>query len=120
MIRGPFLFPQNLHVKETKMSVVLSEFLIPGWADGEGAPSSPVNGTDLPCHFVDPDIFFAESAHQLEEAKALCRTCPLQAACLEGAISRNEPCGVWGGQIFEDGRIVAAKRSPGRPRASAA
>lgn len=120
MIRGPFLFAQDLLKKETKMSVVLSEFLIPGWADGEGAPASPVNGTDLPCHFVGPDLFFADSTHQLEEAKALCQTCPLQRACLDGAVSRNEPCGVWGGQIFEDGRVVAAKRSPGRPRASAA
>lgn len=102
------------------MSVVLSEFLIPGWADGEGAPASPVNGTDLPCHFADPELFFADTTNRLEEAKALCLMCPLQSACLAGALSRREPCGVWGGQIFEDGVVVAAKRSPGRPRASAA
>jgi len=102
------------------MSVVLSEFLIPGWAQGEGAPAAPVNGTDLPCHYVDPDLFFAELSHQLEQAKTLCSTCPLQRACLEGALSRSEPCGVWGGQIFEDGQVVAAKRSPGRPRMKAA
>jgi WhiB family redox-sensing transcriptional regulator len=76
------------------MSVVLSEFLIPGWADGVGAPASPVNGVDLPCHFVDPELFFAETQHLLEAAKAFCRTCPLVDACLDGAISRNEPCGV--------------------------
>jgi WhiB family redox-sensing transcriptional regulator len=71
---------------------------------------------DLPCHYVDPDLFFAESMDRLEEAKALCHTCPLQRACLDGAISRREPCGVWGGKIFEDGQVVAVKRSPGRPR----
>jgi WhiB family redox-sensing transcriptional regulator len=102
------------------MSVVLSEFLIPGWADGDGAPASPVDGVDLPCHYVDPELFFADTTDQLEEAKALCRTCPLQSVCLAGAISRSEPCGVWGGQIFEDGQVVAAKRSPGRPRANRA
>ena len=102
------------------MSVVLSEFLIPGWAHGEGAPASPVDGQDLPCHFVNPDIFFADSTHLLEQAKELCLTCPLQRTCLAGALSRSEPCGVWGGQIFEDGQIVAAKRAPGRPRVKAA
>ena len=102
------------------MSVVLSEFLIPGWADGEGAPASPVYGQELPCHFVDPELFFAEGAQQLEEAKSICCTCPLQRACLDGAISRREPVGVWGGQIFDDGRIIAAKRLPGRPRVKAA
>jgi WhiB family redox-sensing transcriptional regulator len=71
---------------------------------------------DLPCHFVDPELFFAETQHLLEAAKAFCRTCPLVDACLDGAISRNEPCGVWGGEIFEDGQVVAVKRSPGRPR----
>lgn len=102
------------------MSVILSEFLIPGWADGEGAPASPVYGQELPCHFVDPDLFFAETAEQLEEAKALCRTCPLQRACLEGALSRSEPVGVWGGEIFDGGRTVAVKRLPGRPKVRAA
>ena len=55
----------------------------------------------------------------LETAKDLCTACPMRARCLEGALSRQEPWGVWGGEIFEDGRIVAAKRSPGRPRTAA-
>ena len=41
-------------------------------------------------------------------------------ACLEGALSRSEPCGVWGGQLFDDGRVVAQKRGVGRPRLHAA
>jgi WhiB family redox-sensing transcriptional regulator len=40
----------------------------------------------------------------------------MKAACLEGALSRQEPCGVWGGELFVEGQIVAAKRSVGRPR----
>jgi hypothetical protein len=34
---------------------------------------------------------------------------------LEGALERREPCGVWGGQLFVNGAIVAAKRRRGRP-----
>ena len=64
-------------------------------------------------------LFFAESQVMLETAKGLCTACPMRARCLEGALSRQEPWGVWGGEIFEDGRIVAAKRSPGRPRTAA-
>jgi WhiB family redox-sensing transcriptional regulator len=35
---------------------------------------------------------------------------------LEGAISRAEPCGVWGGELFDEGKIITAKRKAGRPR----
>jgi WhiB family redox-sensing transcriptional regulator len=43
----------------------------------------------------------------------------MRAACLEGALSRGEPCGIWGGELFEDGRVIQAKRAPGRPRINA-
>ncbi len=39
----------------------------------------------------------------------------MRAQCLEGALSRQEPAGVWGGELFEDGRIIAKKRKAGRP-----
>lgn len=71
---------------------------------------------DLPCRTHDPDVFFAESPSDVEYAKSLCRTCPLQAACLEGALERQEPWGVWGGEIFQAGVVIARKRPRGRPR----
>ena len=49
-------------------------------------------------------------------AKACCTDCPARVACLAGALRRWEPCGVWGGEIFDRGRIVARKRPRGRPR----
>jgi WhiB family redox-sensing transcriptional regulator len=52
---------------------------------------------------------------QVAEAKSLCGACPVRAQCLEGALSRQEPAGVWGGELFEDGRIIAKKRKAGRP-----
>ncbi|HET9650325.1 MAG TPA: WhiB family transcriptional regulator [Microlunatus sp.] len=70
----------------------------------------------LPCRLVDPELFFAESPADVEAAKALCGDCPLRAECLAGALERREPWGVWGGQLFVHGAIVARKRPRGRPR----
>jgi WhiB family redox-sensing transcriptional regulator len=71
---------------------------------------------DLPCRVQDADLWFAETPAQLEQAKAFCRDCPARLACLSGALERREPWGVWGGEIFERGVIVARKRPRGRPR----
>lgn len=71
---------------------------------------------ELPCRLVDPDLFFAESPADVEEAKALCLDCPVREACLAGALSRREPWGVWGGELFIAGVIVPRKRPRGRPR----
>ncbi len=72
--------------------------------------------TELPCRQYDPDLWFADTPADLEVAKTLCGTCPLKVECLAGAIERAEPWGVWGGEIFERGAIVARKRPRGRPR----
>jgi WhiB family redox-sensing transcriptional regulator len=71
---------------------------------------------DVPCRVQNPDLWFADTPADLERAKALCRTCPARLACLSGALDRREPWGVWGGEIFERGGIVARKRPRGRPR----
>jgi WhiB family transcriptional regulator, redox-sensing transcriptional regulator len=68
-----------------------------------------------PCQREDPELWFAESSRHLARAKALCAECPVRAACLSGALARGEPWGVWGGEIFENGRVVATKRGRGRP-----
>ena len=70
---------------------------------------------NLPCR-RDPDLWFAESPRDLEQAKALCADCPIKAECLAGALARGEPWGVWGGEILERGTVVARKRPRGRPR----
>lgn len=70
----------------------------------------------LPCRAGDPDLWFAESPVQLEEAKALCASCPIRKGCLTAAIDRREPWGVWGGEIFDQGVVIARKRPRGRPR----
>ncbi|MGY0491924.1 WhiB family transcriptional regulator [Streptomyces sp. WG-D5] len=70
----------------------------------------------VPCRAYDPEVFFAESPADVEYAKSLCRTCPLMEACLAGAKERREPWGVWGGELFVQGVVVARKRPRGRPR----
>ena len=71
---------------------------------------------NLPCRKFDPDLWFSDSPAQLELAKSMCGDCPLRVECLAGAVERNEPWGVWGGEIFERGAVVPRKRPRGRPR----
>ena len=69
----------------------------------------------LPCT-EDPELFFAESPQDVEQAKAMCRGCRARLACLAGALERREPWGVWGGELLMNGAIVPRKRPRGRPR----
>lgn len=71
---------------------------------------------ELPCHVGQPDLWFAENPGELERAKVLCADCPIRQQCLAAALEREEPWGVWGGEIIERGSIVARKRPRGRPR----
>jgi WhiB family transcriptional regulator, redox-sensing transcriptional regulator len=70
---------------------------------------------DLPCT-EDPELFFAESPQDVEQAKAMCQGCRARLACLTGALERGEPWGVWGGELLMNGAIVPRKRPRGRPR----
>jgi WhiB family redox-sensing transcriptional regulator len=79
-------------------------------------PSSRRTPHDLPCREHDPELWFSEHPAPLEMAKTFCAVCPARPGCLAGAIARGEPWGVWGGEIFERGQIVASKRARGRPR----
>ena len=60
-------------------------------------------------------LFFSEDLIDIARAKAICSRCAVREACLAAAEERAEPWGVWGGQLFIDGRIVAQKRRRGRP-----
>ena len=70
----------------------------------------------LPCHAGEPDQWFAENPADLERAKELCGGCPVRRQCLEAALDRAEPWGVWGGEILAGGIVQARKRPRGRPR----
>ncbi len=60
-------------------------------------------------------LFFSEQLDDIARAKAICQVCPLIEPCLQGALERREPWGVWGGQLFANGKVLAFKRKRGRP-----
>ncbi|HEX2857568.1 MAG TPA: WhiB family transcriptional regulator [Propionibacteriaceae bacterium] len=68
------------------------------------------------CLDHDPELFFAESPADVERAKLVCHGCPVREVCLSAAKRRAEPHGVWGGELFVGGVVVARKRPRGRPR----
>ncbi|MEU0119083.1 WhiB family transcriptional regulator [Streptomyces bobili] len=89
---------------------------------------APVS-TDVPdrprpaCAGEDPELFFpigdtGPALLQIEEAKAVCRRCPLIESCLQGALERGEAAGVWGGLSEKERRSL--KRRAARERAAAA
>jgi WhiB family redox-sensing transcriptional regulator len=61
-------------------------------------------------------LFFSEELQDIAAAKRICADCPVLVPCLEGALERREPWGVWGGELFVHGAVVARKRPRGRPR----
>jgi WhiB family transcriptional regulator, redox-sensing transcriptional regulator len=60
-------------------------------------------------------LFFSDTPLNIGRAKAICSKCSLAADCLDGAIERAEPWGVWGGELVDNGRVVLNKRPRGRP-----
>ena len=60
-------------------------------------------------------IFFSDELRDIAAAKRICAGCPAMEQCLEGALGRKEPWGVWGGQLFSNGKILLSKRRRGRP-----
>jgi WhiB family transcriptional regulator, redox-sensing transcriptional regulator len=60
-------------------------------------------------------LFFSEDLFDLARAKAICGKCRLAEVCLDAALEREEPWGVWGGQLLLNGTVVVNKRPRGRP-----
>lgn len=91
----------------------------PGLGAGSGACDDGSPGL-VPCQEHPADLWFAELPAEVEHAKELCGPCPFRVQCLDGAVQRGEPWGVWGGQLLLEGRVVPRKRPRGRPRKSEA
>lgn len=49
------------------------------------------------CARTDPDAFFPEKGGSTRDAKKVCLGCPVRAECLEYALEKKEPHGIWGG-----------------------
>ncbi len=60
-------------------------------------------------------LFFSEALDDIARAKAFCAGCAVRDDCLQAAVARREPWGVWGGELLVSGRVIANKRRRGRP-----
>lgn len=93
--------------KETAVHTLFFDHTTPEWfvdarcADGAGTFAS---------------LFFSEDLSEIARAKAICGNCPVRDNCLEGAVDRREPWGVWGGELLMNGKVLSAeRRRRGRP-----
>jgi len=67
------------------------------------------------CRDEDPELFFpigytGPALRQVEDAKAVCRRCPVVSDCLAWALQSGQDAGVWGG-LGEDERRALKRRS---------
>jgi WhiB family transcriptional regulator, redox-sensing transcriptional regulator len=67
------------------------------------------------CRDEDPEIFFPISARgpalaQVSFAKAVCRRCAVNAACLSFGLETSQE-GIWGGTTREERRAMPAARA---------
>ena len=60
---------------------------------------------------VSPELFHSSNAVQQRMAKLICQGCPVTDNCLQDALRRNDPWGVWGGlDSRERDRLVRGRR----------
>jgi WhiB family redox-sensing transcriptional regulator len=75
------------------------------------------------CRDTSPDLFFpvgttGPALEQIAEAKAVCRICPVETACLEYALVTNQDTGIWGGTSEEERKKIRRAWLAGRRKAS--
>lgn len=78
---------------------------------------------DAACLHADPDLFFPVSTtgpalRQADEAKLICRACPVQAQCLAWALRQGVSSGVWGGTTEEERHAIRRAALPATRRTS--
>ena len=62
------------------------------------------------CRDEDPELFFpigttGPAVLQIQEAKAVCRSCSVVDECLEWAFESGQDAGVWGGMSEDERRL---------------
>ncbi|MFE9923185.1 WhiB family transcriptional regulator [Streptomyces sp. NPDC005774] len=67
--------------------------------------------TRAACRDEDPDLFFpigtsGPALLQTEQAKGVCRRCPVQQHCLDWALDTGQSLGVWGGTSETERRAL--------------
>lgn len=74
---------------------------------------------DAACLGADPDLFFpigtaGPALDQIDEAKRICRACPVREPCLAWALEAGAATGIWGGTTDDERR--ALRRATARHR----
>lgn len=71
------------------------------------------------CRNVNPNLMFPGDwdTNGIENAKAICRTCPSQTGCLNYAITTRQDHGIWGGTT-EAERVAVRRRRARADRAA--
>lgn len=65
---------------------------------------------DAACRTADVEVFFRSPGYAADEAKAICRRCPVQSECLEYALEERINFGIWGGATERDRRRIRRER----------
>jgi WhiB family redox-sensing transcriptional regulator len=68
---------------------------------------------DAACRGMDPELFFTERGESTADAKAVCRSCPVRAECLDYALAHVERFGVWGAMSERERRRIRGQRRRG-------
>ncbi|MYW00387.1 WhiB family transcriptional regulator [Streptomyces sp. SID3343] len=76
------------------------------------------------CRNEDPELFFpigstGPALLQIEEAKSVCRRCPVIERCLGWALESGQEAGVWGGLSEDERRALKRRAARNRARAAA-
>jgi len=63
------------------------------------------------CRDADPELFFPISTYgpalrQVDQAIAVCRTCPVRRQCLAWALEHGYNQGIWGGMAEDERRSI--------------
>lgn len=76
------------------------------------------------CRDEDTDLFFpvgtgGPAVGQAEEAKAVCRDCPVARQCLSWALETKQRYGIWGGLDEDERRTLSRRNARAAVRAGA-
>lgn len=73
------------------------------------------------CRDEDPETFFpigtsGPALLQVEQAKAVCRRCPVIDECLRWAVDSGQDAGVWGAMSEQERRALKRREAAARTR----